>query len=979
MNPLKQLLEHGQSYWLDSLSRAMIADGSLKRRVVEEGLRGITSNPEIFEHAIAHGGDYDPAIEKAVKDGLSTDALYERLVASDIRDACDILRPVYDESDGRDGYVSLEVSPHAARNAERSMEEGRRLWKAVGRPNLLIKIPGTAEGVAAIEVLLYEGINVNITLLFSVAHYEAVAEAYLRALERRMAEGKPIERVASVASFFLSRIDVLIDQLLDHRMGAGPNEDERLAALKGKAAIANAKLAYHSFSKIVKNGRWRALAKQGARVQRLLWASTGTKNPRYSDVMYVESLIGPDTVTTLPPATAAAFADHGKVEDRLDEKIAEARQTMRAIEAAGIEFTAVTARLEDEAIQKFVDPFDALTRSLAEKGECFAARRDIKALETMARKLRRLVIRMTTAAGSGHPTSCMSCADLVAALFFHEMRWDPRDPEARNVDSFILSKGHAAPILWAVLSEAGAIDENPMTLRKLGSSLEGHPTPNNPWVRVATGSLGQGLAAANGVALANRLDGIAARIFCLMGDGECSEGSVWEAAQFASLNKLENLVAIVDVNGLGQSGDAPYHHDTGVFARRFEAFGWRAVEIDGHDMRAILDALAAARKGGPVAIIARTEKGKGVSFLEGAPGWHGKALDRAQMKKALAELGEAKTDIEVRPRRIGAFHPPQRKKVPPIKLAYKTSDKLATREGFGHALEQLGDLMSEIVVIDGDVKNSTYTAAFGKRHPERFFEGFIAEQDMVGAALGLAVSGRIPYVATFASFLTRAYDFIRMAAYSRPPHLVFCGSHSGVSVGEDGPSQMGLEDIAMFRALLDSKVFCPSDVVSAARLTEEAARVDGIVYIRTARPKSPVLYANDEPFPLGGSKILRRSKQDAYTVVAAGVTVHEALAAYEALKRRKILLRVIDAYSIKPLDAKTMTRAARETKGVIVVEDHWREGGLGEAVAASIGPLAPFYHLAVDKAPRSGSGEELLERHGISRHAIAKTVLSLAA
>jgi transketolase len=979
MNPLKQLLQHGQSYWLDNLSRAMIADGSLARRVKEEGLRGITSNPEIFERAIAHSADYDGVIQKAVAQGLGPDALYESIVTRDVRDACDILRPVYDDSDGADGFVSLEVSPHAARNAERSIEEGRRLWRAVERPNLMIKIPGTAEGLAAIETLLHEGTNVNITLLFSVARYEAVAEAWLRALERRREAGEPINRLASVASFFLSRIDVLTDQLLDHRMDAEAGEEAGLAALKGKAAIANAKLAYQSYKKMVKGARWRALAKQGARPQRLLWASTGTKNPHYSDVMYVEALIGRDTVTTLPPATAAAFADHGKVEDTVEEGASEARHAMRAIEKAGIDFAAVTARLEDEAIQKFIDPFDALQRSLAEKRARFSAHRAAGPLENMALRLRRLVIRMTTEAGSGHPTSCMSCADIVSALYFHEMRWDPSDAEARNVDSFILSKGHAAPILWAVLYEAGAISDDPLSLRKLGSPLEGHPTPNCPWVKVATGSLGQGLAAANGIALANRLDGIDARIFCLMGDGECSEGSVWEAAQFASLNKLANLVAIVDVNGLGQSGDAPYHHDTAVFARRFEAFGWHAIEFDGHDMDAVLDALAATHKGGPTALIARTEKGKGVSFVEGKQGWHGKTLSRDEMAKALAELGEPAPATVPKPRRIGEFHPPQRKAVAPITLAYKPSDKFATREGYGHALALLGDAMPEIVAIDGDVKNSTFADAFGKGHPDRFFEGYIAEQDMVGAALGLAVSGRIPYVATFASFLTRAYDFIRMAAYSRPPHLVFCGSHSGVSVGEDGPSQMGLEDIAMFRALLGSTVFCPSDVVSAARLTETAALVDGIVYLRTARPKAPVLYANDEPFPVGGSKILHSSTVDAYTVIAAGVTVHEALAAYETLKKRDILLRVIDAYSIKPLDVETIAQAARETKGLIVVEDHWPEGGLGEAVSASIATGTPIRHLAVTGTPRSGTGEELLERHGISRHAIERAVLVMAA
>ncbi len=973
MNNLRKLAEHGQSYWLDNLSRAMIADGSLARRVAEEGLRGITSNPEIFHRAIAGSDDYDRAIRGAVAAGATTEQLYERLVTADARDACDILRPVYDRTAGADGFVSLEVSPLLARDTQGSLEEARRLWRAVDRPNLFIKIPGTKEGVPAIEEALYEGININITLLFSIASYEAVAEAYIRALERRLAEGKPVDRIASVASFFLSRIDVLVDRLLGHRPGEAPR------ALKGKAAIANAKLAYQSYKRMIGDERWRKLAGRGARPQRLLWASTSTKNAAYSDVMYVEALIGRDTVNTMPAKTAAALRDHGAVAETLERDVDGARRALRELAALGIDLDRVTAQLEDEAIEKFIDPYRKLLHGLAAKREAILSRTDLKPLVEMARKLRRLVIQMTTEAGSGHPTSCMSCAELVAALFFREMRWDPSDPEARNVDSFILSKGHAAPILWAALSEAGAIKEDLLTLRKLGSTLEGHPTPSSPWVKVATGSLGQGLAAANGIALANRLDGIEARVFCLLGDGECSEGSVWEAAQFAALNRLENLVAIVDVNGLGQSGPAPSRHDTAVLARRFAAFGWRTAEIDGHDLPTILDALSAARGNGPFAIVARTVKGKGVSFLEGAEGWHGTPLKRGQMQAALDELGAAVVKILVQPRRVGAFHPPQRRRAEALALDYKQGDQVATRDAYGRALEMIGERNPEVVAIDGDVKNSTRAQYFAKEFPERYFEGYIAEQNMVGAALGLAVSGKIPYVSSFACFLTRAYDFVRMAAYSHPPHLVLCGSHAGVSVGEDGPSQMGLEDFAMFRAVLGSKVLCPADAVSAARLTEAAARADGIVYLRTARPKTPVIYPNDEPFPIGGSKTLRASPQDALTVVAAGITVHEALAAHEALKKRGIALRVIDAYSIKPLDLAALDKALRETKGLIVVEDHWVEGGLGEAVAAAFGSRAHIERMAVDSAPRSGAGAELLERHGISRHAIEQRVVRLAA
>ncbi|MGR6036318.1 MAG: transketolase [Candidatus Nitrosoglobus sp.] len=600
-------------------------------------------------------------------------------------------------------------------------------------------------------------------------------------------------------------------------------------------------------------------------------------------------------------------------------------------------------------------------------------------LQDVAQQLRQLVIQMTTAAGSGHPTSCLSCAEIVATLFFQEMRWDPGDPRARNVDTFILSKGHAAPILWAALWEAGAIDEDPLSLRKWGSTLEGHPTPNNPWVKVATGSLGQGLAAANGIALANRLDNIDAYIYCLLGDGECSEGSVWEAAQFASLNALSNLVAIVDVNALAQSGPAPYQHDTSVLARRFQAFGWKTTEIDGHDLAAILNALEQAKKSGPMAIIARTVKGKGVSFLEGKEGWHGKALDQEEMKKALAELGgESSEKITVEPHRVGTYHTPQRKATPAITVDYSVGDQIATREAFGQALKKLGALIPELVVLDGDVKNSTHTAYFAEAYPQRFFESYIAEQNLAGTALGLAVSDKIPCAATFACFLSRAYDFIRMAGHSRPPHLIFCGSHAGISIGEDGPSQMGLEDIAMFRAVFGSTILYPCDGISAERLTEQATKTQGIVYIRTTRSKTPVIYGTDENFPVGGSKTLRASKDDKFTLVAAGITVHEALAAHQSLTEKGISTRVIDAYSVKPLDKETLSKAAQETQGLIVIEDHWCEGGLGEAVAATVNPLVPVHRLAISAEPHSGKPTELLDHYGISRKAIEEKIMQIS-
>ena len=982
MKPLLKLLEHGQSYWLDNLTRDMIHSGELHRRVAQEGLRGVTSNPKIFDKAITHSDRYEAQIREAVSSGKSTPQIYEAVVVTDVRDACDVLRPVYEASDGVDGYVSLEVSPHLAHDAQGSIREARRLYAEVDRPNVYIKIPGTAAGVGAVEELLSEGVNVNVTLLFGVDRYRTIADAYIRALERRLERGRPLDSVASVASFFLSRMDVLVDPLLDQRIAGVTDESmaARAAQLRGRTAVANARLAYRAFEEITASERWRHLAEHGARPQRLLWASTSTKNPDYSDIMYVEPLIGPQTVNTLPAPTIRAFADHGRVADTLRQGMDEAQAVMEQVTELGIDMGQVTEQLENEGVQKFIDPYDALMDNLAAKRVRYLDRRDIGPLKAMSRRLRREVIRMTTEAGSGHATSCMSAAELVSALFFRVMRWDPGDPRARNVDRFVLSKGHAAPLLWAALSESGAIDEDPMSLRRIDSSLEGHPTPNNPWVQVATGSLGQGLAAANGIALANRLDGIDARVYCLLGDGECSEGSVWEAAQFASLHDLKNVVAIVDVNALGQSGPAPYHHHTDVFADRFRAFGWHSVQIDGHDMAQVLDACRTAARQGPTAIIARTEKGKGVSFLEGEDGWHGKALSPADMEKALAELGEADVHLRVEPRRTGGFRETASAAEPPrIRVDYERGQQAATRDGYGSALRKLGEVMPRVTALDGDVKNSTRAKAFAEAYPERFFESYIAEQNMAGAALGLAACGKIPYAASFACFLSRAYDFIRMAGHSRPEHLVFCGSHAGVSIGEDGPSQMGLEDLAMFRAVHGSTVLYPSDAVSAEHLTEEAARTPGIVYLRTTRPKTPVIYANEETFPVGGSKTLRSSGDDRFTLVAAGITVHEALVAHERLREKGIATRVIDAYSVKPLDVSTLASAAEQTEAMVVVEDHWKQGGLGDAVGSAVGCASTVHQLAVTGEPRSGREEELLDRHGISHRAIEEKVLTLAA
>jgi transketolase len=982
MNPLLKLNELGQSYWMDNLTRQLIQSGELTRRARDEGLRGITSNPKTFHEAIVHHAQYDLPIRTAVSAGLQPQAIYEQLVVADVRDACDELRGVYDYAAGMDGFVSLEVSPHLAHDVQRSIDEGLRLFGEVARPNCLIKIPGTIAGLAAIEQLLFEGVNVNVTLLFSVERYEAVAEAYLRALERRLEKGRPIDSLHSVASFFLSRIDVLVDRLLRQRIRPPDvrQPEPQPERLLGRVAVANAKVAYQHFQQIVAGDRWRELQRRGARPQRLLWASTSTKNPSYSDVMYVEPLIGQKTVTTMPETTIAAFADHGRVSASLGEGLEAARQVMGDLEKVGIDFAFVAHQLENEGIQKFVEPYDDLLASIADKTRRQIRRRDLPGLQKLGQKLRAQVIRMTTQAGSGHPTSCMSCADLIAVLFFQQMRWDPADPQANDVDQFVLSKGHAAPILWAVLSEAGAIDEDPMTLRRDDSTLEGHPTPRNPWVRVGTGSLGQGLAAANGMALAHRLDGIEAKVYCLLGDGECSEGSVWEAAQFASLQGLSGVVAIVDVNALGQSTQAPYRHHAEVFEARFQAFGWRTIVIDGHAMTEVSDALdeAGRERYRPTAIIARTTKGKGVGFLEGKDGWHGKPLDAEQRDRALVEIGDTEVTLKVQARRAGGPRRPPNpvRELGRVDLDYDRSQRAATRDGFGTALARLGESYPDLVVLDGDVCNSTRADAFAKRFPARFFQGYIAEQNLTGVALGLAASGKRPVFATFSAFMSRAYDFIRMAGHSSPEHLIFVGSHSGVSVGEDGPSQMGLEDMAMFRAIHGSTVLYPCDAVSAERLTEVALATPGIVYLRTTRSKTPVLYDNGESFAVGGSKVLTSSKHDELTIVAAGITVFEALAAYQTLKERGILVRVIDAYSIKPLDVGTLKEAASTTGQLVVVEDHWPEGGLGDAVAmADLG--APVHRLAVFDEPRSGSSSTLLERQRISRQSIVAEVIKL--
>jgi transketolase len=607
---------------------------------------------------------------------------------------------------------------------------------------------------------------------------------------------------------------------------------------------------------------------------------------------------------------------------------------------------------------------------------------NIELLKGIANQLRIHSINATTAAGSGHPTSCLSAADVMAALFFGHMRYDAKNPHYYNNDRFILSKGHAAPILYAAWAETGLFPVGDLlNLRKYGCDLEGHPTPRLPFADVATGSLGQGLSVGAGMALAARLDKLDYNTYVLLGDGEIAEGSVWEAASLAGIYKLNNLIAIVDANRLGQSQAAAFGHDIGVYRKRFEAFGWRVEDIDGHDIEELLEVLSGVGLDDkPLVIIAKTYKGAGVSFLQDRDGWHGKPLNKEEAAKAIAELQpSAKSAAGVAipaPNQLPAPNNAAPAGYPPV--SYKPGDSVATREAYGNALARIGEADQRVVAMDGDTKNSTYAEKFLKKFPERFTECFIAEQNMVGVAVGFGTRGKVPFASTFACFFTRAYDQIRIAGISQA-NLKLAGSHVGVSIGEDGPSQMGLEDLAMMRAIIGSTVLYPADAVSAEKLVEQMALARGICYLRTSRPKTPVIYKNDELFPIGGAKVLRQSAGDKATVVAAGVTLFEALKAADALKGEGIGVTVIDAYSIKPLGKDVIRGAAAKTNNTVVtVEDHYAEGGLGDAVAGELSSAGIKVHkLAVTALPRSGKPEELLAHFGIDAAAIVKKIKSL--
>jgi transketolase len=601
---------------------------------------------------------------------------------------------------------------------------------------------------------------------------------------------------------------------------------------------------------------------------------------------------------------------------------------------------------------------------------------DVELWRELGQQFRVDSVRCAAAAKSGHPTSGMSAADLMSVLLAKYLRYDFDNPDSAANDRLIFSKGHASTLLYAMFRAAGAIsDEELLTYRQFGSMLEGHPTPLIPWVDVATGSLGQGLPIGVGMAIAGkRLDRLPYRVWVLCGDSESAEGSIWEAFQHASHYELDNLTAIFDVNRLGQRGPTMDEWQLDHYKARADAFGWHAIEIDGHDVEAIDAAYAEAEatKGKPTVVIARTIKGKGVKAVENQEGWHGKALDDPEA--AIEELGGLRNiTVDVAKPEPGE---PHEFETGALELPrYEVGTKVATRKAYGEALAALGSARGDVVAVDGEVSNSTFAEIFKKAHPDRFFEMYIAEQQMAAAAVGLQARGWRVFASSFAAFHARSYDFVRMAAISRAT-LCLSGSHAGISIGEDGPSQMALEDMASLRAVHSSTVLHPCDGNQTAKLVVAMADLEGISYLRTLRPDTPVIYSADEEFPIGGSRVLREG--DDVVIVGCGVTVPEAVDASRALANEGITARVIDCYSVKPIDAETLATAAEETGRVVVVEDHWPEGGLGEAVLSALaGQEFAFTHLAVREMPRSGKPDELLAAFGIDADAIAAAAKAL--
>jgi len=602
-----------------------------------------------------------------------------------------------------------------------------------------------------------------------------------------------------------------------------------------------------------------------------------------------------------------------------------------------------------------------------------------KQLSDIANVLRRDVAIMTTNAGSGHLTSCFSCAEILSCLFFHEMVWDIKDSKNPDNDEFILSKGHAAPILYSALYRSGAIKHNLNNLRKLNSPLEGHPMPKSlSQIKIATGSLGQGLSVGIGMALASKLQGRKFRTFVLMGDSETSEGSIWEAFQLASHYKLNNLCAIIDANRLGQRGQTMLGHDVKTYKKRIQSFGWNTLVVDGHNINQLIKALLKSKKSQkPTCIIAKTFKGKGVSFLENKENWHGRVMDNRHLHQALDELPHVSMP-KIKIKKPIKMNEIKIKYLSSKPLNYSFGKEIATREAYGETLANLAILDNKIIAIDAEVSNSTRSEEVKKRTPRQFIETFIAEQNLIGIALGLSVKGFKPFASTFATFLTRAHDQIRMASLSST-NFTICGSHAGVSIGEDGASQMGLEDISMFRSLPNSTIFYPSDAVSTKELTKLASKNKGITYIRTTRPKTQVIYANNEKFPIGDFKILKESKKDKGVIIGAGITLHESLEAHKNLMKKNFNVAVVDLYCIKPFNSKKLIDFIKKHGNKIVIsEDHYQEGGIGEMLAEELeNTNIKIKHLYVSEIPHSGTKEELLKKYKIDSNAIVQAVNDL--
>jgi|TARA_Y100000310_G_C20701271_1_gene830111 transketolase len=602
---------------------------------------------------------------------------------------------------------------------------------------------------------------------------------------------------------------------------------------------------------------------------------------------------------------------------------------------------------------------------------------NIKGLQELANIMRRDVLKMTNKAESGHPTTCLSSAEIMSVLFFNEMKYDTKNSLNPDNDEFILSKGHAAPILYSALYHSKCIKNDLMKLRELNSPLEGHPLPKSlNWIKVATGSLGQGLSVGVGMALASKLQKRKFKTYVLIGDGESAEGEIYEALELGDHYKLNNLIAILDINRLGQTGESLLGHKIKNYEKKFKGFNWNTIVIDGHNIKQITKALSKAKNSKkPTIILAKTFKGNGVSFIENKEGWHGRALSNEELEKALKEIPNPKLPkMNIKKPKNVKQKLKSKEKLKSTK--YNLGEEVSTREAYGNSLVNLSISNPKILAVDAGVSNSTFSKKLKKANKNKFVEAFIAEQNMAGMALGLSIKQFNVFASSFAAFLTRAADQIRMASLSSPKNLTFCGSHAGVSIGKDGASQMGLEDISMFRSVPKSILFYPSDAVSCEKLTILASKLNGLKYIRTTRSKTEVIYKNNEKFSLGDFKILKKSNKDKLVIVGSGITLHESLKAYEELKKKNKNVAVVDLYCIKPFNSKKFENFVKKHGNkLVVVEDHYKEGGIGEMLLEELANSGiKIKHLAVGEIPHSGEKKELLEKYKIDSKNIIKEI-----